>query len=234
MDSVSARTACGWRSGFLRTSAPTFVVDETGTIRFWNDAAWRLTGYPREEVLGKRCSAVLCGRQGGRSWCGTDCRVRRLVKRGELPDRASVEVRARNGRRIPVRMTFIVQQEPHGKTIAHVLEDASPQVELRQTLEEVRRLVGESDGRSSLREPAAELSSRFENVGPARPDLSALTRREVETLRLLVEGFSTEDVGRRLGVSPLTARNHIQHAVRKLGAHNRAQAVAAVLAQDRP
>jgi DNA-binding NarL/FixJ family response regulator len=53
----------------------------------------------------------------------------------------------------------------------------------------------------------------------------------MEILRLLSDGLSTETIAAQLGVSPLTARNHIQNLIRKMGLHSRTQAVAFALEQ---
>ncbi|MDH2424424.1 response regulator transcription factor [Sphaerisporangium sp. TRM90804] len=55
---------------------------------------------------------------------------------------------------------------------------------------------------------------------------SKLTARERETLLLLAEGASTEQISERLGVARNTARNHIQHVLDKLGARSKLEAVA--------
>jgi DNA-binding NarL/FixJ family response regulator len=55
---------------------------------------------------------------------------------------------------------------------------------------------------------------------------SGLTAREQETLSLLGEGASTEQICDRLGVSRNTARNHVQRILEKLGAKSKLEAVA--------
>ena len=66
------------------------------------------------------------------------------------------------------------------------------------------------------------------NAPPSeRPPL--LTRREREVLRLLAEGFRNDEVAERLGISPLTVRTHVRHAMEKLGAGTRTEAVATAL-----
>ncbi len=58
------------------------------------------------------------------------------------------------------------------------------------------------------------------------PDrLAALTEREREVLVLVATGLSTEDIAERLVVSPHTAKTHVNRAMTKLGAHDRAQLV---------
>jgi DNA-binding NarL/FixJ family response regulator len=60
-------------------------------------------------------------------------------------------------------------------------------------------------------------------------DPDALTRREVEVLRLLAEGLQHEEIGRRLGIGPETVRTHARKAGERLGARTRTQAVATAI-----
>lgn len=55
---------------------------------------------------------------------------------------------------------------------------------------------------------------------------SQITDRERQILRWLREGCSNPQIGEALGISALTVKNHVQKILRKLGAANRAQAVA--------
>ena len=55
---------------------------------------------------------------------------------------------------------------------------------------------------------------------------SKLSRRETEVLRLLAQGLTQHDIAGRLTISPKTVGTHIEHVLRKLGVHSRAQAVA--------
>lgn len=55
---------------------------------------------------------------------------------------------------------------------------------------------------------------------------SPVTERERQILAWVREGKSNQQIGELLGISPLTVKNHIQKILRKLGASNRAQAVA--------
>lgn len=59
----------------------------------------------------------------------------------------------------------------------------------------------------------------------------ALTEREREILRWAREGKSNLEIGVALDISALTVKNHIQKILRKLGASNRAQAVALAMSQ---
>jgi DNA-binding CsgD family transcriptional regulator len=61
-------------------------------------------------------------------------------------------------------------------------------------------------------------------------DVLPVTRREADVLALLVAGHTNAAIGDQLGISPHTAGRHLERIFMKLGVHNRAQAVAAVLA----
>ena len=55
-----------------------------------------------------------------------------------------------------------------------------------------------------------------------------LTPRQTEVLRLLAEGLTQHEIAGRLTISPKTVGTHIEHVLRKLGVHSRAQAIALV------
>jgi DNA-binding NarL/FixJ family response regulator len=52
-----------------------------------------------------------------------------------------------------------------------------------------------------------------------------LSARELEVLRLLARGESSRSVAELLHISRTTVNNHVQHILRKLGAHNRLEAI---------
>jgi DNA-binding NarL/FixJ family response regulator len=65
---------------------------------------------------------------------------------------------------------------------------------------------------------------------PALPDavparLSALTARELEVVTLVAAGLSNEEIAARLFITPLTAKTHVNRAMAKLDARDRAQLV---------
>ena len=57
------------------------------------------------------------------------------------------------------------------------------------------------------------------------PSLDALTPREREVVTLVATGLSNDEIAERLVVSPLTAKTHVNRAMMKLDAHDRAQLV---------
>jgi transcriptional regulator EpsA len=56
-----------------------------------------------------------------------------------------------------------------------------------------------------------------------------LSKREREIIQWVREGKTNQQIGDGLGISALTVKNHVQSILRKLGASNRAQAVATAM-----
>ena len=65
----------------------------------------------------------------------------------------------------------------------------------------------------------------------AGESMPQLTQRERDVLRLLADGHSNEEIGKRLYISAETVRTHIRKAMDKLDADTRTQAVAKALRQ---
>ena len=72
---------------------------------------------------------------------------------------------------------------------------------------------------------AARVRALSEGLSGMRPVRSPLTTREWEVLDLLRSGASTGQIAEELVLSPDTVHSHVQHIMRKLHAHSRAEAV---------
>ncbi|MFE1309768.1 response regulator [Streptomyces sp. NPDC058755] len=100
--------------------------------------------------------------------------------------------------------------------------------------EELLNAIRVAAGGEALLSPAATkgLIARFlaqgddEGRDPARSErLDALTGREREVLVQVAGGHSNDEIAERLEVSPLTVKTHVNRAMAKLGARDRAQLV---------
>jgi DNA-binding NarL/FixJ family response regulator len=69
-------------------------------------------------------------------------------------------------------------------------------------------------------------ATRSREPRPQR-DLDLLTDREREVMALVAAGLTNDDIAARLFLSPATAKTHVNRAMTKLGARDRAQLVVA-------
>ncbi|HEY9374692.1 response regulator transcription factor [Streptomyces sp.] len=74
-----------------------------------------------------------------------------------------------------------------------------------------------------------KLINRYVTEPPRRPDAEAglkeLTAREREAVALVAQGLSNDEIAARMVISPLTAKTHVNRAMTKLHARDRAQLV---------
>ena len=64
-----------------------------------------------------------------------------------------------------------------------------------------------------------------EGAGRNAPSLTALTKREHDVLGMICQGLDDEAIGRGLGVSRNTVRNHVARIYNKIDVHRRSDAV---------
>ncbi len=104
-----------------------------------------------------------------------------------------------------------------------LLKDIEPD-DLRQAV----RTVARGDAMLApavTRRLIAAFVDRLGGPGLAPERLAGLTQREREVVALVAAGLSNQEIGVRLGMSPATAKTHVNRAMTKLDARNRAQLV---------
>src|SRR5436190_12024965 len=104
-----------------------------------------------------------------------------------------------------------------------LIKDTKPAELLRAV-----RLVAAGDALLSpsvTRRVVREFALRPSRTLRPHPQLSTLTDRERETLALVAEGLSNDEIAGRLTIGPAAARTHVSRAMVKLGARDRAQLV---------
>lgn len=55
--------------------------------------------------------------------------------------------------------------------------------------------------------------------------MKALTKRELEVVTLMADGYSNQEIGDRLDISIHTIKFHADHVIKKLGGNTKAGAV---------
>jgi DNA-binding NarL/FixJ family response regulator len=91
-------------------------------------------------------------------------------------------------------------------------------------LEEISRAIRAVHAGGSYLEP--RIASKVVGALDPRHRRSALSGREREVLRLVAGGQATKQIARALGITERTVKFHVTSILNKLGAENRAQAVA--------
>jgi PAS domain S-box-containing protein len=202
-----------------RSGTAAFATDESGCITIWNHGAEELLGYPAVRVLGKSCSEILCGVDiFGNRFCDHQCPLTHMVERAEPVHQFELDVRAESGEKIPVRFSIVVIPGARARqyTMIHFMEKVDRQSEVSAL---VHRILTEEHT-----QPVSQVEARTPSP-PARQ----LTSREIEVLRLLAEGTSTQDIAASLFISVPTTRNHVQSILRKLDVHSKLEAVSLAL-----
>ncbi len=200
------------------TADPSFATDEGGRVVIWNPAVERLLGYRAQDVLGRSCHEVICGRDiFGNRFCVELCTIMSMVQRGEGIRRFELDVRKSSSEVFRASITIVVIPGPRESqfTIVHI----------------ILPLEGDS-ARSAVPvvgpEPGLSIPIPDEGESLTEP-VSPLTARELEVLRLMAKGTSTREIADALFISIATVRNHVQHILSKLDAHSKLEAVALAL-----
>jgi DNA-binding NarL/FixJ family response regulator len=91
--------------------------------------------------------------------------------------------------------------------------------------DEIARAIRTLNGGGSYLEPRVASKLLAQVSSPHRPTTS-LSEREREVLRLVADGLPTKQIALSLSISERTVKFHVNSIFHKLGADNRAQAVA--------
>jgi PAS domain S-box-containing protein len=194
------------------------VVASDNRIVLWNRAAEWILGYSSREVTGRQCCDIFAGRDDhGNRLCHAGCHVMTLLRMNEPVQHFDMLAQTKSGQTVWLDMS-VLSLPTNGRTngggnghgngfmVMHMFHDVT-----------------------STKELLSIVRDRF--AAPAATDTTvdgaaALTRRELEVLRLVAQGGNTKAIAEKLHVSPATIRNHVQNILGKLGAHSRLEAVA--------
>lgn len=226
----------------------TFVVDESHRIVAWNTAAERALGYSAAAALGRTCEEMLdllhadnvpvCPdiTQIADSFDaphGTIPATSRLdphILRQREGEPMELQVVTQSGAARWLSVSVIRGRKLDGSAcVLHIFRDITERTESQSE--------GQSQGQSAAeqmtRHPGAilHLPLGAPAADPAELDMTLayehLTPREYEVLELLAQGMATVDIATALGISRVTARNHVTRVIEKLGVKTRLQAVLA-------
>ena len=202
-----------------RSADGAMLVDQDGKVRYWNRAAARLLGLQAPDVLGRPCHEVLRAETlGGAPLCSPSCAIGAGLRRGRAVRNFDLRTSTKTGRLIWLNVSSLpVPTRKQGQFwAAHLFRGITKQARVRELADELHAAL-------------CGAASSGPEVHPEPPEIAAalpLSAREREILRELALGKDTKSIADVFCISPATVRNHIQHILEKLGAHNRLQALA--------
>lgn len=183
-----------------RVGDAAYAVDERGVVSAWNEAATRVLGYRKNEILDRLCHKLLRGRDVfGNPYCGPHCALLVTARQRGAVRHFQLDLHAKGGQAVRVLCFALVIEgtKPGRFSIVHLLRPAS--------------------------EPLLPWP------GHPRAGSDSLTPREIEVLRHLADSKSTRAMAEAMGISTSTVRKHVQNLLRKLGVGNRLEAVLAAV-----
>lgn len=202
----------GIPSWVTKLGVAAWVRGPDGTITHMNQKAEELLGRRAASCVGKPCHLVIRGRDAtGAPICSKRCRSWALAA-GDRPI-GCVHMRVpRPGGDVHLQI-IVISADTDGESepsLVHCAVDVDCEQGLMTYF---NRIASRSRGRRKVRgEP---------------------TKRELEILRLLSRDETLYSISLRLGISYSTVRNHVQHALHKLGVHSIMEAVAWYLLTER-
>jgi two-component system nitrate/nitrite response regulator NarL len=151
-----------------------------------------------------------------------------------MPDISGLEILAiARSENLAVRLVFFTAPvEEHdlrmlaaGGAHAVISNEVDTEI-LVQTLRQV------ADGQSLLQSPSADQLIGREQSSAAEKAVTMLTERERQIMRLVSEGLSNKEIGRRLGLTDGTIKVHLHHIFQKLDVGNRTALAALAISRN--
>ncbi len=226
----------------------TFVVDESHRIVAWNMAAERALGYNAAAALGRTCEEMLdllhaenvpvcpditqiadAFDAPGGSIPATS-RLDPHALRQHEGEPMELQVVTRGGATRWLSVSVIRGRKLDGSAcVLHLFRDVTEQAESQSQSQSQSQSAAEQMTRHSgailhlpLGAAATDPDHQAITLAPEH-----LTPREQEVLELLAQGMATVEIATALGISRVTARNHVTRVIEKLGVKTRLQAVLA-------
>jgi len=135
-----------------------FTIDREGRITTFNRAAEEITGFRREEAIGRWCFEVFRA-----DICQRDCALRRTIETGRPIVGLQVTILDKQGREVPVSITTAVLRDARGEVIGGV--------ETFRDLSLVEELRREATARYTLQDIVSK-SPRVQEILNILPDVA--------------------------------------------------------------
>ncbi|MEH2533515.1 two-component system nitrate/nitrite response regulator NarL [Bradyrhizobium sp. AZCC 1588] len=131
------------------------------------------------------------------------------------------------------RFVFFTSSEVESELVMSAATDGysfiSKEVEPGILVQLLRQVAGD---RRLFPQPAADQAAFREQSALTENAVAVLTDRERQIMRLVSEGLSNKEIGRRLNISNGTIKVHLHHIFQKLEISNRTVLAAIAISQD--
>jgi HD-GYP domain-containing protein (c-di-GMP phosphodiesterase class II) len=202
---VDLLRGAGLVQGFGRLGVSNSIWDKAGPLGAGEWERVRLQPYLTERILSQSPALAPFG--------GVAAQIRERLDGSGYPRGLAGGAIAMMARVLQAADVYQSMCEPRAYRPARPPADAA-----RELREEVK--AGRLDGDAA----EAVLAVAGHRTYRRRASAAGLTGREIEVLRLLSRGASSREIAVQLGITPKTARNHIEHIYVKTGATSRVEA----------
>lgn len=190
-----------------------FAVDNGGEVVAWNRAAVEAFAIQEDDAIGRSCGDLLQGVDECGPVCSDNCTMRQAVMQQRPVRNIDLQAVTPFGRRW-FNVSMLIFSDAGSPNIYALYVARS--IDVRKRLEVLMRDFVHDE---------SSTDAGTWTVNRAAVMNAALSVREVEVVRMLAQGHTTEEIARSLGISRATVNNHTQHVMSKLDAHTRLEAV---------
>ena len=199
------------------TSDAAFASDHFGRIAVWNKTAEQYFGLSANEALGRPCHAIIQGSDECGTVCSNNCSTLQAMRGRRTVGNFDVRVHTPNGSNWCNVSVLIANRDKSAHQLAlHIVRP----IDVRKRLE----MMFQAFVRNELSLDPSNIATLAQSSRSAVLDAN-LSLRERDVLKLLAKGVPTKAIAAQFQISPSTVNNHVQHALRKLNAHNRLDAI---------
>lgn len=126
---------------------------------------------------------------------------------------------------VPMKVALLTGRENDTYVARALVAGASDCIDLRTSTEEImNHLRSMVRGEEILHNRIAEMRNYLSLREEVKCGGVTLTKREGQTLRHLALGLSNAEIGKLMGISIETVKEHVQHLLRKMKVNDRTQA----------
>lgn len=204
-----------------QTTEGVCIIDFKGRILYANRSAVETLDLPEMEIVGRYCHEIYEGWDlNGNRLCSKACPVMTMIKRNELAKNFDIQILTCTGKKVWLNVTTLLELKPTGQKGSNIILIFRPTLSPRAIEQLLQRILPALINKGSFDTP-----QKPHNLSLFAEKFS-LTSREVDVFTFLIRGLVAKEIAAMLGISPATARFHIQRILKKLRVHSKREAIA--------